>query len=616
MLLDHIPDFILELSRYVGDLREGLTPEMPEELPRIHAIERLDLGFDLAEVVQEYATLRQCIVGLVMREGSPAMRSLQLERLHRAIDQAIATSASRYSEARARTLKALDRVSTASLGAGQDVESFLPTMLQVLLDTTASVDAACVLLREGDELRVRAAVGRSLQDPDPLPVGRCIAGAVARSRQTVLVRDASTDPRVASEALRRGGTRALYGVPLLLGDELIGVALIGSSSTSEFSHEDLVLFRTMVTRAAALFSQVRLLAEVQQQRNLYGSLLQAQSDVGEGFAVLEGHRVAYLNGALAQLLGYAPEELADRADLADLAVPEQRAALRERLRRAISGEAAPERSELALLRRSGERIEVEAAFKPIAGGRLILVAHDVTARKRAEQELRNSVDLRDLMMSVLGHDLRQPLNVVAVATAALQRETDPERRKKNLDRVLVNARRMERMISDLLDYTRLRQGVPLPVLPRPADLGALAEQAVDAVQSLHPNRPLKVESAGPLEGVWDPDRILQVIGNLLGNAVAYSPTDSPVTVRLRGGDGHVRLEVSNGGAPIAPAVLPHVFEPFRRGARDLRSAGLGLGLYIVRQIVSAHGGEVTADSSEAAGTTFAVRLPRRAAAPA
>src|SRR5947207_14352125 len=253
MLLDHLPQFLDDLADFLDDVRAGHPATEPISPPTMHALERLEVGYDLGQVVEEYAILRECIVDLVHREGAPAMRSAQLARLHSGIDRAIVTSTARYHEASERTLRALDRISSAAL-THRDPEKMLPELLKVLLETCASVDAASLLLLEGDLLRVHAAEGIGLEHTigETVPVGASLAGQVALRRAPISSRDAATDPLVTRESIKRSRVRGYYGVPLLLGEDLIGVATIGSASSAEFSDEDCLLFRTMSARAAAL----------------------------------------------------------------------------------------------------------------------------------------------------------------------------------------------------------------------------------------------------------------------------------------------------------------------------------------------------------------------------
>src|SRR4051794_19902170 len=231
VLLDHLPQFIEELAEYVDDVRTGQDVRPPGEHPQIHALERLEVGYDLAEVVAEYAVLRRCITELAAGTHTPALRSAELPRLHEAIDEAIATSVVRYTEARERTLRALDRISSAAL-VHHDVESLLPRTLDAFLGTTASVDTVALALREDGVLRIRAAV----RYPAPFPDQKLTSGAgfvarVAAARDAVLVRDAALDHELCTAPECAPGTHALYGVPLTMGSDLLGVAVMGSRST-------------------------------------------------------------------------------------------------------------------------------------------------------------------------------------------------------------------------------------------------------------------------------------------------------------------------------------------------------------------------------------------------
>jgi signal transduction histidine kinase len=171
------------------------------------------------------------------------------------------------------------------------------------------------------------------------------------------------------------------------------------------------------------------------------------------------------------------------------------------------------------------------------------------------------------------------------------------------------------MIRDLLDFTQARQGGGIPQRRRAADLHELVHVVVDEVQPSHAERTIQVEQSGVGTGEWDPDRLAQVITNLLGNALQYSAPGTGVRVVTRGEGDTVTLEVYNQGEPIAPEVLPRIFEPLERGphAQAVRQGrSIGLGLYIVRHIVEAHGGAVSARSTAEEGTCFMVRLPRKA----
>jgi signal transduction histidine kinase len=177
-----------------------------------------------------------------------------------------------------------------------------------------------------------------------------------------------------------------------------------------------------------------------------------------------------------------------------------------------------------------------------------------------------------------------------------------------------SAQRMERMIADLLDLTRVRLGGTLPLKRRPANLRQICEEAAIECRAGRPDAVLRVDAGGNLQGDWDADRLAQVVSNLLGNAIQHGG-GTPVTVTAREDGDAVTLAVHNGGAPVPPEALPFIFEPLARGQSEntTGSRSIGLGLFIARAIVSAHGGEIHVSSSSEDGTTFTVRLPKAAA---
>jgi signal transduction histidine kinase len=217
---------------------------------------------------------------------------------------------------------------------------------------------------------------------------------------------------------------------------------------------------------------------------------------------------------------------------------------------------------------------------------------------------------RDQFIGVLSHDLRTPLAAITGAAALLGvPEDDPQRRSRVVRRIMSSAQRMERMIEDLLDLTRARLGGAVPVQRRPVDLGDVCEEALREIQDAHPEAVLRVEAGGNLRGLWDADRLAQVVSNLVGNAIQHGD-GTPITLTAQDAGTSVTLAIHNGGSPIPPDVLPRIFEPLTRAAAGPGRHSIGLGLFIARAIVSAHGGEIQASSSPRLGTTFTVKLPR------
>lgn len=314
------------------------------------------------------------------------------------------------------------------------------------------------------------------------------------------------------------------------------------------------------------------------------------------FAVDRGWRFVYVNHTLELLLGAEREALT--AALLWERCPWLGDEARSELERA-SDESHPVTFEL---RAPDERWFEVRAF-PHAGG-LTAYLRDVTERRRSQE-------VQAHLLGIVGHDLRTPLTAMTASAALVLRDRAlPDKHRRSLERVAGGAARMSRLISDLLDYSRARLGHGLPVIFRPSHLGTICQEAVQEMQAAYPGRVIEHRQEGDGSGVWDPDRIQQVVLNLLTNAIRYGTPDAPVVLSWSGrGDERV-LSVHNEGPPIPASLREHMFEPFKRGdAHGNAWGGVGLGLYIVREIVRAHRGEVVMRSEERAGTTFEVTLP-------
>ena len=226
---------------------------------------------------------------------------------------------------------------------------------------------------------------------------------------------------------------------------------------------------------------------------------------------------------------------------------------------------------------------------------------------------------RQMFLAILAHDLRNPLNsmVMGAQVLAMAAGLDPDSAQV-ASRISAGGAAMATMISDLLDFTGTGLGGAMPLSPAPMDLGPLCREVVDEVRAAHPAQAIRFEAGGDLTGDWDAARLRQVVSNLLGNAVHHGAGAAPVDVSVTAetSSGGVRLAVRNGGPPIPPDALPTIFDPLVRGQspdaeKRRRPGSIGLGLYIAREVVTAHGGTIDVSSSAEAGTVFTVRLPRR-----
>jgi signal transduction histidine kinase len=231
----------------------------------------------------------------------------------------------------------------------------------------------------------------------------------------------------------------------------------------------------------------------------------------------------------------------------------------------------------------------------------------------------NVQDAKEMFLAILGHDLRTPLG--AIYTSAKFMVDTGELREPHLTlttRIVASAGRSVDMVGDLLDFTRSRLGGGIPVVPGKVNLGRLLRDAVDEVSAAHPHNEFRVDTRKDQSGEWDAARLSQALSNLLGNAGEHAPAGTTISVGLDGDDDDVSITIHNMGAAISGDRLDGLFNPMKTGKGGSvqpsgGSAGhLGLGLYIAERIIHAHGGRIEVASAEKTGTTFTVRLPRKA----
>jgi signal transduction histidine kinase len=222
---------------------------------------------------------------------------------------------------------------------------------------------------------------------------------------------------------------------------------------------------------------------------------------------------------------------------------------------------------------------------------------------------------RDMFLAILSHDLRNPLNSIATSAQLMPRVSELDQKSISFTRqISTSAKVMTKMIGDLLDYTRTRLGAGMPIAREAMDLGVLAQEVVEEFRSSHLASPIAIATTGDLKGEWDPARLRQVLSNLVGNAIQHGDRITAIEVTLHGDETQASVAIRNGGVPIPAGELAKIFDPLVRGAssespRQNRPGSIGLGLYIARELVVAHGGSIAVRSSAAEGTVFTFHLP-------
>jgi sigma-B regulation protein RsbU (phosphoserine phosphatase) len=217
----------------------------------------------------------------------------------------------------------------------------------------------------------------------------------------------------------------------------------------------------------------------------------------------------------------------------------------------------------------------------------------------------------DQIVGLVGHELRSPLSVIHMSAAVLRRGALAAAQQACVERITRAVDRAQRLIADLLDFTAARVGSGLPVIPKPFELHALVADTIAVLRPSFPERRLEHAPSGAGPCVADAERVRQLLIHLVTNALTHGAADRPVQVRSAIETDAFVLSVHNDGDPIDAALLPTLFEPLIRGPTSA-APRVGLGLFIVREIVRAHRGQVRAESLAGHGTTVTATFPRAA----
>ena len=444
---------------------------------------------------------------------------------------------------------------------------------------------------------------------DGLPIGPSdgSCGTAASRRVQVIVADIATDPlwdKYRHLALPHG-LRACWSTPVLNArGEVLGTFAIYYREPREPppSHLRIVeqLARTVAVvleRQRAEQERARLIADLAdanaRHQNLFDGTAEAILVISRDGRYIDANRAA------SALTGYSQEEL--RAlRIGDLASsPDE---VRQRWQRISSkGNFG---GEWDLRRKDGALVPVETRVASVelpSGLVYVSTMRDITERRALER-------LRRDFLAVVGHELRNPLNSIA-GSAELMRATG-QYSQRAVERIARQARQLERLVNDLQEARDIESG-RFRLRPRRVELLPLLRSCVEEAGTVTGNHTVRLESDDPrVEGVWDGDRICQVVRNLLSNAIKYSPRGE-VVVRIAAAPQRVRVSVSDEGPGIPPEVLPRLFQRYYRAPEAADAVpGLGVGLFVCKELVERHGGALTVESVPGRGTTFTIDLPR------
>ena len=241
-------------------------------------------------------------------------------------------------------------------------------------------------------------------------------------------------------------------------------------------------------------------------------------------------------------------------------------------------------------------------------------AIDQALTEAAVRYLEKVAQSRELFLGILGHDLRNPLAAISGFADLIIRAKKVERNVEFATRISISVSRMSRMITDLIELTRVQLGAGISVNPTQIDVQKTCSQVLSEMRAIHPERNFQLNCEGSLLGVWDEPRISQVLSNLLGNAIQHGSANSAITVTAKKVNDGIEIYVHNHGPAVPQDLLPNLFDRFVQGRSvmtndESQSSSLGLGLYIAKEIIVAHGGTISIQSSDVEGTTFTACLP-------
>ncbi len=523
----------------------------------------------------------------------------------------------------------------SEVSSSLDLDRALSRTLSLLNEATGAEQGTILLLHPEDNLlHYRVGYGY-LSDRSPtdsrgftLRIGEGLAGWVVQRREAVLIEDLFEDPRWLKSPSAGQEHRSAIAVPLMVGEDVIGVLMVFHRSRGFFSAEMLNLVKAIASQVAVAINNARLYELIRDQAERLGNMYRKeQEDASRSQAILEAvadgvlvttldNRIDFINSSAERILNISASEFVGRP-LEELGAPASMWV--ETIRRWSEdpstiyqpGEMYAEQLELE----NGRIVVVHLApvllQKEFLG--TVSIFRDVTHEVEVDR-------LKSEFVATVSHELRTPMTAIKGyvdiltmgAAGALN-----ENQMHFLDIVRSNIERLNILVSDLLDISRMESGRVM-LRTQPLDLHALAEEAIAEVldRSRAENKPMSLSLDAPRDlppVLGDSERVRQILSNLLNNSFNYTPHNGTIVVRIRREDGELRVDVQDNGVGIPPEHQERVFDRFFRGDHPLVLAtpGTGLGLSIARQLVEMHKGRIWMKSTgiPGDGCTFSFTLP-------
>lgn len=545
------------------------------------------------------------VTGLALGANDYVARPFAPEELRARVDAVIRMRRAAQVAARERSrLATINQLGRSLFRAGSDVAQILEVLVGTV--TESLCDGCSILLLPGELPEVF--VSRHRQDPS----GQALA-AIATVADPVVHSFTGSDharaslPPIYHSYIDRFGLRGLAILPFPILSPVQGVVTVTRDGDSEpFDADDLAMIETCIEYAAL---GVQKAVRFETERTARDQLNAVLENLPLGIITTNQSGAITLSNSAARAMIPGLEHARHSVDVHALA---------EWLDvdgRALAHPELASHRELVMKRGdTTTNLAITSVPLPSARGATagsVTVLQDVTRERATTHEREQIARFTQRLLGIVGHDLRSPLGAFVAGLGLLEMRREGQSIAPIVQRLQSSARRMTRIVDQLLDVTRATLGAGIQIERRPANLLSLVRTVVDEIRAHQPDAQISVLHEGKLDGNWDPDRLEQVLANLLTNAVYYGRPGAPIVVELSGAANQVSVAVRNElrDRPIPPDVLAVLFDPHRRGGEARHNAaGLGLGLYIVQQIVHAHRGVIIAHSDNG-GTEFRVTLP-------
>ncbi len=406
----------------------------------------------------------------------------------------------------------------------------------------------------------------------------------------------------------------VVALPMSIRDSLIGVLYVFRAYGSGFTSNDRRVLGSFADQAAIAVYNAQLYERVSQEKRRLDAILEYSAD---GVLILDSaQRIQVFNRALSRLTGWDASEALGRHH--DEVIRWAHLETNRDLSDAVAGgwplpAARPVYVEGDLRRKNGGTVSVGLIYAPLFGQDRRLV--NIIANVRDITRFREADEIKSTFVSVVSHELKTPVALIQGYAETLLRKDarwDPRTRQESLEVILEEADRLHHLIDNLLDASRLEAG-KLPLEEEPVAVDALAERVAERFRTQTDAHQIDVKFPSDFPVVaGDPARLEQVLNNLLSNAIKYSPKGGRIRLAGRATDERIIITVTDEGVGIPFEEQPHIFESFFRGSREYQqqTSGAGLGLYLAKAIVEAHGGQIWVESDPGEGAAFSFDLPR------